>query len=229
VCLHIRDSSEAADQGNRLNIYSHKGSDCRKRMAANNGTSLARIQPPSAPGSHAFQGMCFRCKKKGHKVQDCPVKNKNNSEGANLSRGAETDEIHPNLWIGDMGATSHMTCCKTGLFNVKPCNHSVLVGDGRSLKVVKVGKLKLVFEGKGQETTEVILEDVKFMPKLKVNLFNFTMAMKKGAKIYTEGTSMIREEGKYVVFGNNISMGSSFLVAARVKLPGCKRKKGDVA
>jgi hypothetical protein len=92
--------------------------------------------------------------------------------------GAKTDEIYPNLWIGDTGATSHMTCCKTGLFDVRPSDHSVLVGDGRSLKVEKVGKLKLVFEGKGQETTEVLLEDVKFVPKLKVNLFSFTVAMK---------------------------------------------------
>jgi gag-polypeptide of LTR copia-type len=189
-------------------IYGHKGSDCRKRMAASNGTSSAQRQPPSAPGSQAFRGMCFRCKKKGHKVQDCPVKNRNNLEGANLSRetkitliGAETDEIHPNLWIGDTGATSHMTCCATGLFDARPSNHSVLVGDGQSLNIEKVGKLKLVFEGKGQETTEVLLEEVKFVPMLKVNLFSFTVAMKKGAKIYTEGTSIILEkEGKCVVF-----------------------------
>jgi hypothetical protein len=70
-------------------------------------------------------------------------------------------------------------------------DHSVLIGDGRRLKVVKVvkvGKMKLIFKGKDQELIEVLIEGVKFVPKLKVNLFSFTVAMKKGAKIYTEGT-----------------------------------------
>jgi gag-polypeptide of LTR copia-type len=43
-------------------IYGHKGFNCRKRMAANNGTSSAQRQPPSAPGSQVFRGMCFRGK-----------------------------------------------------------------------------------------------------------------------------------------------------------------------
>jgi hypothetical protein len=155
---------------------------------------------------------------------DCPAKNRNSLEGASLYReteialiGAETGDIHPNLWIGDTRATSHMTCCKTGMFDIKPSNRSVLVDDGRSLKVEKVGKMKLTFKGKNQETTQVLLEDVRCVPKLKVNLFSFTVTMKKGAKIYTEGTSIILEkEGKHVVFGTNIPMGSSFLVADKV-------------
>jgi hypothetical protein len=40
------------------------------------------------------------------------------------------------------------------------------VGDGRSIRVEKTGKLRVKYEGeKGEEPMEVILEGVKFVPE----------------------------------------------------------------
>jgi hypothetical protein len=67
--------------------------------------------------------------------------------------------------VGDSGATSHIILCKIGLFDTKASNQKIIVGDGRSMKVKKTGKLRVKFEGKeGEEPVEVILEGVKFVP-----------------------------------------------------------------
>jgi hypothetical protein len=100
--------------------------------------------------------------------------------------------------VGDSGATSHITCCEIGLFDTKPSNQKIVVGDGRSIKVEKTGKLRVKFEGKeGEEPVEVILEGVKFVPEMKINLFSFMMAIQKGASLHSEGTSLVLTKGKH--------------------------------
>jgi hypothetical protein len=158
---------------------------------------------------------------RGHLVRNCPKGKKN--EAANVSRdheialiGQERGEIDPSLWIGDSGATSHITCSKIGMSDIKPSSQNITVGDGRHLKVKKTGKLRICFEGREQKTTEVLLENVKYVPEMKVNLFSLTVAMEKGASLYSEGTSVVlKKGGKEIYFDTKIKMGSSFLVAAK--------------
>jgi hypothetical protein len=66
------------------------------------------------------------------------------------------------------------------LFDTKPSNQKIIVGDERSMKVEKTGKLMVKFEGKeGGEPVEVILEGVKCVPEMKINLFSFMVAILK--------------------------------------------------
>jgi hypothetical protein len=106
-------------------------------------------------------------------------------ERANVTRmneialvGADEEQIGADLWIGDSGATSHITCSKTGLFDTKPSSQKIIVGEARSIKVKRTGQLRVAFEGKeGGKLTDVVLENVEFVPEMKINLFSFMVAI----------------------------------------------------
>jgi hypothetical protein len=198
-------------------IYGHRGSECQKKAGNKRGEGEGKTTSNQAGANNSgnFPFACYRCHQRGHIAQSCPKRKKN--EAVNLSQdnkialiGKERGEIGPNLWIGGSGATSHITCCEVGMFDIKPSSHKITVGDGRHLRVEKTGKLRICFEGREKETTEVLLENMKFVPEIKVNLFSLTVALEKGASFYSEGTSV-----KHIYFDTKIKMGSSFLVAAK--------------
>jgi hypothetical protein len=47
-----------------------------------------------------------------------------------------------NLWVGDTGATCHMVCDDSELFDYESVHDEVVVGDGRPLRVTKIGKIE---------------------------------------------------------------------------------------
>jgi hypothetical protein len=90
------------------------------------------------------------------------------------------------------------------------------VGDGRALDVKKVRKLQVKSAGRHQKTADVLLENVKFIPSLKDNLFSLSVAKKKGAQIKSEETNLIISKGcQDIFFNHKIEMGASFLVCAK--------------
>ena len=209
-------------------IYGHKGSECRKRSKGkrfeNNRNGNQNFNRNGQDPNKSFVGMCYLCKQKGHKVEDCPNNNLKGTDQVNLSHdeivliGSDQEMSQKDMWIGDSGATSHMVCHDVGMFGCKPSNQQVIVGDGRSVKVLKTGNLKVIFQKRKGEKNEVLLEDVKFIPSLKVNLFSILVALKKGATVRSEGTSLIIKKGqKELHFDHKIPMGSSFLMGAKVK------------
>jgi hypothetical protein len=66
--------------------------------------------------------------------------------------GKERNRMDPNLWIGNSGATSHITCMDVGMFDSVPSNQGITVGDGRELKSEKTGKKRVTFEGNEKKT-----------------------------------------------------------------------------
>ena len=82
------------------------------------------------------------------------------------------------------------------MFDTKTSNINVIMGDGRGMKVAKTGNLRVKFAGKNGEIIEVLMRDVKYIPSLTVNLFILNLALQRGAKMYSEGTSVILEEGR---------------------------------
>jgi hypothetical protein len=95
------------------------------------------------------------------------------------------------------------------LFETKPSNQKIIVRDRRSIKFEKTGKLRVKFEGK--EGEEPLLEGVKFVPEMKINLISFMVAIQKGASLHSEGTSLVLTKGRHnVYFNTKVLMGSSF-------------------
>ena len=76
------------------------------------------------------------------------------------------DQVN-NIWIGDSGATMHMTCNTDLMYDTSPPSphrSRVILGDGSIRKVQFVGKLDLMFHSRTNHP--VTLHDVYFVPDL---------------------------------------------------------------
>ena len=84
------------------------------------------------------------------------------------------------VWIGDSGATTHMTPNADMMYDTKPPSphrSRIILGDGSIRKVQFVGKLDLVFHSRTDHP--VTLHDVSFVPDLGFNLFSFHVVQEK--------------------------------------------------
>ena len=78
------------------------------------------------------------------------------------------------MWIGDSGATSHMTRSADLMYDTRPPSphrSRIILGDRQIKKVQLVGKLDLVFHSRTEYP--VTLHDASFVPDLGFNLFLF--------------------------------------------------------
>jgi hypothetical protein len=124
-----------------------------------------------------------------------------------------------NLWVGDTGATCHMVCDDSKLFDFESINDEVVVGDGRPLRVEKIGKLKVHFANSSGELSEFIMDKVKFVPSLRMNLFSLVVGIKKGWKLESDGDKLIlSKQDHQILFNKRISMDESFLLCAEESL-----------
>ena len=181
----------------------HKNEDCwekeeNKHKRPPNWKSRSPSGQTSSNTSSAtkkFDGKCNYCQKIGHKENECRKKIK---EAANIAQeeevAQEEEEQHvmvanhalyaadSNIWIGDTGATSHMTNNDFGMFDCSTSNTNVYVGNGKALKASKIGKIKLqnVIDGK---VTSFVLQDVLYVPELSGNLFSLTKGISNGYEL----------------------------------------------
>jgi hypothetical protein len=88
-----------------------------------------------------------------------------------------------NLWVGDSGATCHMICNHENLRKWKSVNEEVIVDRGGTLPMIKIRSLKLKFRDSKGEDSLVNFPKVKFVPKLKINLFRITLGIQEGWKV----------------------------------------------
>ena len=84
----------------------------------------------------------------GHKNQQ---KNDENDQ-AFVSNEMTLSSIGTDIFIGDSAATSHMTNNKTGVYDLIPIRHSVMIGNGESISCTHKGKLDVVCKHKDGST-----------------------------------------------------------------------------
>ena len=46
-------------------------------------------------------------------------------------------------WLADSGASTHMTHSDVGMFNVRPCNSRIKIGNGKVVTATKEGDLRV--------------------------------------------------------------------------------------
>ena len=83
------------------------------------------------------------------------------------------DQVN-DVWIGDSGATTHMTRNADMMYDTRPPSphiSGIILGDGSIRGVQFVGKLGLVFHSRTNHP--VTLHDVSFVPDLGFNSFSF--------------------------------------------------------
>ena len=154
---------------------------------------------------------CFKCGKTGHVKTDCPdnkEKKKEDDTGMTAvesevalmaSRNGNSNEYDMDTWIGDTGATCHMTNDFEGLFDIKTSDSSVQIGNGNNMSANAVGKYRGTIIQKDGKKMNVVLEDVCYVPDLVCNLFSVTAALSKGWTLSNEGKMMNISQGEKTI------------------------------
>jgi hypothetical protein len=91
------------------------------------------------------------------------------------------------MWILDSGASCHYCQSAEGLTDIKEIDESIKIGNGNSMKSTKIGNLKCEVTQINGEKLTIMLNDVKYVPSLCVNLFSLNKALKKGFKVSNDG------------------------------------------
>ena len=152
-----------------------------------------------------FNGECNNCRKRGHKAVGCWAKQVKEKDGDvdNLFVGAtfcgevqeDNNEEDPKEWLGDSGASSHITHKKRDLTDIKKCEINVTVGNGQKMKCELKGSVKM----KTQDGQTVKLTGVLYVPQAVKNLLSVSRLISKGA---TMGTT----QDKTIIKKNDVSM-----------------------
>ena len=140
---------------------------------------------------------CYVCNKKGHLKSECRFnKDNNNKKQAENKKDSDVSKDSNafivtamvgdgqacyNKWLVDSGASEHMTFDRTVFASYSKLQNKrlVIIGDGTKLDAVGVGQVILkAFNGK--HYIETTLNNVLYVPDLKMNLFSVASAVNKG-------------------------------------------------
>jgi hypothetical protein len=186
--------------------YGHKAAYCKKDK--NEETSMSRSRENSEKDVK-----CAYCHRKGHTVDVCRIKQrvetkkKGNETTLEVLMATEPSDDKGHLWIGDSGASSHMTNSDEGLYDIEESNQVTIVGNGEKLKALKTGKLKMKTRDLNGNKVIFILNEVKYVPGLWKNLFIIGKALKEGAKLESSGKNMVITKGSLKITFKDLTEG----------------------
>ena len=106
------------------------------------------------------------------------------------------DKILKNTWIADSGASTHMGNSDEGMTDVREIDSPVQIGNGKTLRATKIGRKHVTVLSKDGTTTNIVLEDYKYVPDLWVNLFAVTKSLRNGWKISNDGVTLYLRKGE---------------------------------
>jgi hypothetical protein len=219
----------------------HRADNCPKRSkgGAPNGNNQK--------GKNKFGGKCFNCGKEGHRSADCWEKDENKNkrpkgyktqsekgtaavDGTDIVEYILTskDEMafpevkelldDPNIWIGDSGATVHMTPYQHGLVNTRKAkqNEAVTMGNKTVEKAQVIGDLPgTICDKHGNMKSKTVLQDVAYIPTAGYNLFSVTKLMDNGWDLSGDNKTgiVLSKDDKKVVFDIRIPTPKGVLFA----------------
>ena len=128
------------------------------------------------------------------------------------------------VWVTDSGATKHMTGRKEWLSEMKPTVTAIKMGGGQIMPAIGVGKVSLTVINSAGEAADVTLNDVLYVPDLKVNLFSVIRTVMHGsATIVYEGKTMHLKpkgaNGDTLAIGKFVNSEQLYVLDCSVNLP----------
>ena len=116
------------------------------------------------------------------------------------------------LWLGDTGASCHMTYCDKGMYDFQTVTSNVTVGNGNVMKTLKIGKKKLKFTNSNGQQFNIILENCKYIPDLHVNLFSITQALSNGWTLSNKDKIIsLHKNNLHIDFNKNLNTHTGYV------------------
>lgn len=140
---------------------------------------------------------CFKCKKPGHRKEDC-TSGRSNQRGDKANSANHNEEVvvlmatgecpkgqdkATRTWIVDSGCTAHMLGSEEGLTDFRWEKGKVVVAGGAVLESVGVGCLKAEVLTEQGTTIHVSFKDVLVVPDLGRNLLSVKKIVARGGKV----------------------------------------------
>jgi hypothetical protein len=127
----------------------------------------------------------------------------------------------PNVWIGDTGASVHMTPHKIGMMNLREAtkNDYVTIGNGKTEAATNIGDIPgVICDMNGNTKERTIITDVTYVPNTVYNLFSLTKAMKAGWTLNGKGGHLSIEKGEHkIMFDIEIATPKGTIFAVYIK------------
>lgn len=152
---------------------------------------VARKRPPS----------CFKCRKTGHFIKDCPknVNKKNpktNTDNSKALLTALSANISSTSWYIDSGATGHMCHDRSVMSDfVSDKTLEVKVANGDKLLTAGQGTVRVQMKNGNVKT----ISNVYFVPNLTANLLSVSEMVRKGFKVVFSSSICQIYDGEVVV------------------------------
>ena len=109
---------------------------------------------------------------------------------------------HPDYWIGDTGATTHLTFSLDGMTNLRQPDQSTSIVMGNGANVQKEQKGDLIGTNHDQDNAPVFqvrMEDVIISEGASYNLFSITAMLRKGWKLSGSDQHLILKKDECVL------------------------------
>jgi hypothetical protein len=181
----------------------HKAIDCKLKTNQNGGQNSRNhnnFQKYASNGAYCTYCCCpGHTKSNFYKLKNKPNRNSgtrnNGGQGHRISNSndvafttiAMKNNFANDLWILDSGASCHYCQSVEELSDVKKIDELIKIGNGDSMKAIKIGNLKCEVTQINGEKFTVTKNDVKYVPSLCLNLFSLKKALKKGFKVSNDG------------------------------------------
>ena len=169
---------------------------------------------------------CRTCKPKLHtSTQCCETPEQDDYAMINTTNETNDTKTTQGIWIGDTGASCHMTNSLNGMIKLKQTNTTIQIGDGKSITGTQVGTWQGFVVNKDGSKSRLTLEEVAYVPTLAMNLFSITKALSNKATLSSNGEMIEVKKNKWkLCFYLKIKTKNGFVPGVRM-IPKTKDQK----
>lgn len=108
----------------------------------------------------------------------------------------DNSELDETIWLGDTGASTHMTMSLIGMYELKDFKGTVTVGNGEKMQVTKIGTTRGIVVQQDGVRKSTTLRQVKYVPDLNCNLLSLTQVLEAGFEMIGDKNGLKIKKGR---------------------------------